>query len=144
MIPITEGSLPPDTRRHPGATTTGSSFTPQWTLRHDNLVLWGRGYWVKSSQLSYTHQLHTHIWKCYMGFCTSRRTVIDFKKKHDPDSLQSVNRTGRGTLAPHDTFCLPLQAFQTPQRKLKLFDISSWCNPSKIYSSVFLPTHIFA
>ena len=77
----TEDTLPPDTRRHPGATPTRSSFTPQWTLRHDNLALWGRKHWVKILQFSITNRLYTHIWKCHMGFCTPRRTVIDLKKK---------------------------------------------------------------
>ena len=77
----TEDTLPPDTRRHPGATPTRSSFTPQWTLRHDNLALWGRKHWVKILQFSITNRLYTHIWKCHMGFCTPRRTVIDQKKK---------------------------------------------------------------
>jgi len=55
------------------------------------------GYGVEEPEISYytLDTGHLLILKCYMGFCTPRRTVIDFEKKSNrPGTCRSASHSG--------------------------------------------------
>ena len=75
-----------------------SSIIPQSLLRVDGL----HGYGGESGRV----KTHIHIFvpvrmymfsKCYVGFCTPRRTTMDLKKKKTPYGMRSAYSSRPGT-----------------------------------------------
>jgi hypothetical protein len=74
------GVTHPSPSRHPGASSPRSLLVLQLASRNDDVYVMGEPARYQPL-LAQSLPVNTHHTKCYMRFCTSRRTLIDSKKK---------------------------------------------------------------
>jgi hypothetical protein len=86
-------TFPPMSRRFSGVSTLRSPASLQYTSRNDSLTAMGVEFQrVRFTRIVKEHKSIMYIsQKCYMGFCTPRRTIMDSKKKKKKKNPREVS-----------------------------------------------------